>query len=601
MGLSALDKTIRTAILITFDKIEESQMRFVSLPKKALAVLLSASLQMAPASGLFQAVAASPAPKGITGSFGSFLFPLPPQAGQWNSAFAQFSQWLKTDKGRIWLEGFPSLQSLSGYNPAQEEYVRALSSAIEYLPKNFHKKLDQIASLPDTKLPEVMRTLAKAGTDAAPTVKKKILESRVFIWINQAGLEDIDELKKLSRQLKSLALYGGWAEEVFCKAETKRLNLLVEKTVRSWPEAAPSDAQNLPAVHQAQGLLKSSKFSEPKERFSDAQVPPLKTPVAKFSFDNPIAGAMESLHAAVKDDYLVSVLAKKEGGRHHFVVLLGEVHVKNKKNAELGRNVAKQFDYIGVEGHDSSRLIGGRFFGRIHSIARKLMRKFSARTEGSTIDEIAKMQSLDQAKRKFAKSMESLSAKERERVKSNLQVKIGGRPFTSEEMEDFWKDVESFMGNPSKSGSKTEASQSQTVFDLEEGHKPDFIEQAAVMFLPVLLGVYMVSWITAFLPDSPVVREIRSITVPPIIFLVVYSLFGDLLKRRFQDSRWYRVLFPDGLVIGRNKTMAANISKNLEARPEMDKMLVVVGKAHVPGMKELLINQHGFKEIPVEW
>lgn len=51
---------------------------------------------------------------------------------------------------------------------------------------------------------------------------------------------------------------------------------------------------------------------------------------------------------------------------------------------------------------------------------------------------------------------------------------------------------------------------------------------------------------------------------------------------------------------GRNRTMTANIERYFDAQPGDKPMLVIVGRDHVPGMRKLLVQRHGYDPIDLE-
>lgn len=65
-------------------------------------------------------------------------------------------------------------------------------------------------------------------------------------------------------------------------------------------------------------------------------------------------------------------------------------------------------------------------------------------------------------------------------------------------------------------------------------------------------------------------------------------------------SAWRNILHPfEGFGYARNRTMAANIEKAYQERPEHDAMLTITGKAHLPGIAARLTQEHGFEEIKI--
>lgn len=81
---------------------------------------------------------------------------------------------------------------------------------------------------------------------------------------------------------------------------------------------------------------------------------------------------------------------------------------------------------------------------------------------------------------------------------------------------------------------------------------------------------------------------------PPMAYINgIYGWAEMLLKWKFSDEPWFRIVFPTygGLLDGRNETMLKNIENGFHEHPEANQMLVIIGRAHVRGMKKLLEDQ----------
>ena len=73
------------------------------------------------------------------------------------------------------------------------------------------------------------------------------------------------------------------------------------------------------------------------------------------------AKVYESLHRAMKDDYVVQVFTKIINGQEKKLVLMGETHIKSKESAAIGRDVINNFNFVGREGYETGKTWGDKF------------------------------------------------------------------------------------------------------------------------------------------------------------------------------------------------------------------------------------------------
>lgn len=77
---------------------------------------------------------------------------------------------------------------------------------------------------------------------------------------------------------------------------------------------------------------------------------------------------------------------------------------------------------------------------------------------------------------------------------------------------------------------------------------------------------------------------------------------GSLLSQRFYD-RWWLPYLKAGLlgatVGNRNRTFVATTNSVFQDNPDVDCLLVIVGREHVPGMSNLFKEQHAWCELEV--
>lgn len=323
---------------------------------------------------------------------------------------------------------------------------------------------------------------------------------------------------------------------------------------------------------------------------------------------------VESLHNAAKDDYDVRILTAEVGGKQRLVVMMGEAHIKSVRSAEVGREVLEHFDYVGREGYDPTVTWGGRFDKNVlHPVlaklglkakpqfwfARLLGRLFGARgrTEGSTTTEA----SIAAIRREYLEHLENKSQEQLAVILGALEklpaneldaaVDIDGvKVFTKREILELALSV--------RDGKKPEIELKgpKGTIPLEANHKPDFWENVSSLESYVTLGSLVGYYASAaYLP-----ADAASAVTTGLLALAGYRITGAIASVKAEPRPWLQRLFPMsyGILRARNRTMVGNIHKSLVERPEIDQMLVVVGKAHLDEMQALLEGQ-GYTSIPL--
>jgi len=319
-----------------------------------------------------------------------------------------------------------------------------------------------------------------------------------------------------------------------------------------------------------------------------------------------------SLYKAMKDDYAVQVFTKDVNGRPRTLVLMGETHIKNKTSAAVGREVINNFDYVGVEGFDSEKTWGGRFKSKVITpittkirikdkpqfwLARLIGKIFgkSGRTEVSTITEAV----IAETRNNIINNLKSMSSQDLSHFISTLEeipekskdsdLSVNGVSiFTIREIIDLAKFATNGQDLPTVNGPKE-------TFHLEDGHKPDLWENLnsidGYLTIGLLAGYYTAS---AFIPPDVALKSAYALSS-----FSLYQISGLLLSTsKYQTERWYQRLFPMslGIIRGRNSTMVNNIESTFNGRQEVDQLLAIVGKLHVPEMK-LLLEKMGYKSV----
>lgn len=131
-------------------------------------------------------------------------------------------------------------------------------------------------------------------------------------------------------------------------------------------------------------------------------------------------------------------------------------------------------------------------------------------------------------------------------------------------------------------------------FHLEKGHRGDWKEKAELWAEPLCLGAACAFFASAFVPVPHVITDLSN-----AVLIGGGSNFvtGYYLLTRFPKQEWLKTVFflGAGPIDARNKTMAKNIGLFLDQRSNVDQVMIIVGRGHIPGIMEL-IKAQGFQE-----
>lgn len=254
----------------------------------------------------------------------------------------------------------------------------------------------------------------------------------------------------------------------------------------------------------------------------------------------------EAILHAHSGDYKIAVLSGQINGMQKTVVLLGEAHVKNEEAKGAGRSVVKQFPLRGLEGASVAITWGGKALEWTVSTAYAFNKMFSLgkRKHSSTIDDAIE---------------------------------------TAEE-----DPLRKFINIP-----------------LEKGHTPDLAENMQSIILPAQMftcGAAFCGDVLHYLEPGNAVSTVTT----PLVWIVAgvglsQTWAAKILRPRFKDQKWFKFVFAVnyGLINARDKTMVNNVYNALFEYKEEKAILVIVGKDHVDGMRDLLRDQFGFADVPL--
>lgn len=278
-----------------------------------------------------------------------------------------------------------------------------------------------------------------------------------------------------------------------------------------------------------------------------------------------------ALQAAAQDDYTVDMAGKKIAGKKRLVVLLGEYHAKTEKSSAIGKEVLRHFRHRGIEqkkiSHWSDRLLS-----KLQKLSlRRLARENPAgRVRGTTIDDAQANEDLflnfmsPKDLRQLATEINAMPAEDL----SSVAMMGGDRAIT-------WLDLKRFLADKGYMDPRS-LPPGPVIYKLEAGHKPGFFEKAGVLAFSFVI-------VNEQLRGSILTQH--AVFKPAAIASAVASAVADRIGVA-------------GVVQGRDQTMAANIRKYLEEDSSLDLMLAIMGQAHTPGVKKLLVKKHGFKGVP---
>jgi hypothetical protein len=314
-----------------------------------------------------------------------------------------------------------------------------------------------------------------------------------------------------------------------------------------------------------------------------------KSECESYLFD---AEFLTSLNLAMSDDYRIELLAKDFGDGKKFVILMGETHIKTPASAEIGRNVLRHFEYIGYEGYLEEKTWGGKISLRVIDPILKTLNvkrpaqfalrrawarwKGAGRSEGSTIKDAVDAKVAG----RLTRSLDALSDQELLEAVQRLADEGETNP-------EFQKKVDEIIAV--RQGHAPPLRIIREMIHLEKDHVPDFYEN-----LESVNGKIFWSFVVASMlaPEA-----YHSAVTTGLTLYVGHGWVGHLL----QDTKYSRFFpMPRALITGRDATMARNIDETLEQRTEISELLAIVGKAHVDGMKELLL-EAGYESIPLKF
>lgn len=275
------------------------------------------------------------------------------------------------------------------------------------------------------------------------------------------------------------------------------------------------------------------------------------------------------LDIAQSTDYSVTKLIAPDGKN---VIIMGETHLKDVIASVVGRRVLLEFPHRAHELASSEKTWGGEFFSLYLETVFNHIQTTTNRTYQSTISD---------AHSTAAEVLSSVRALESTLAKT-LNV-----------------EVQAVQQNSSLNRDYTNYKN----FFLENNHRPDLKENLYSVVVPTeYLSKALLIPTAAFSLAAPN-GFVAEIVLPTLLVIVgtraIHKYLGKKLKTKYSDKTWFNNIFFDdrGLLDARNKTKTKNINKILNENPEVKTLLVIVGKLHVEGIVENLLNVGYHKEL----
>lgn len=280
------------------------------------------------------------------------------------------------------------------------------------------------------------------------------------------------------------------------------------------------------------------------------------------------------LSMAKSTDYKVRVL---QAPSDQLVVFLGESHLKNMVSSLVGQKLLTIFEHRAHEYANTEKTWGGSFLSWHIDAEFKKIQETTNRKKPSTISDA------------------QMSSRELQQSIKNMEVVFSSYDSFKEQYES------SALNSKKPLQSKEFRELNYKNYYLENNHRPDLKENlysvvapteamSKMLILPTLI-------LSAYMPNS-FFAELALPTMVGVIGLrALQKYMGSKLENKYSNKKWFNNIFFDNLALieARNQTKTNNIQRLLEQHPEVDILLVIVGKLHVEGMAELL-KENDFSE-----
>lgn len=469
--------------------------------------------------------------------------------------------------------------------------------------------LSSIASLTPASL-DKLRTLALGGPiDTVLSPERKAAQALLAVIASSPGVARLDH-QPIVREI----LAQDFGKEYFVRAESiaKRFHSSSDPEVkgalvRIQNHFGADKGRILGLIHLQARLGEIFDGSAPKGIVAVADALPSTATEAPLSLSNQRKAV---LAVATQGDYTVRVLRGAVAGKQRLVVLLGERHVKNEWNDKLGKRVISYFPVRGMEGFLDTGNIAYRLTCSVFiPIAFGLARLISRGTadQGSSLTEAFHFIDKERAGRqRFSEAVSAMAAPQRAKLLESLRqvpATLSGDPISPADYPGvtFEQAAQALEAAQAGLEPKLFLKGRRSVFPLEIGHKAGIAEQlelfaeTAGLLAPIIM-MPLALWLHSFPP------LLTCILAVPILYFF-YVQCGILMSALYGERPWMSSLLAlagPRKIVDRNKTMANNIIEIFQCYMAFNAFLAIMGQAHIPGIKKILVERFGFAEISLD-
>lgn len=334
------------------------------------------------------------------------------------------------------------------------------------------------------------------------------------------------------------------------------------------------------------------------------------------------AETIRTIRETPQTEYRIRAFVKEIDGQLRSLLLVGETHKKDDAAFIQGDRLAQGFNYSAVEGVVLSRYWGGKALDVLMGAYHRINTFFGDKTHrnGSTIDLVEGQAGLENVKDSIAKRVSEVIKKHQLTPNSRdgwndipvsvvqghttsmadiatMKLEAAGAKVTGEQILDA-----AFEMAQSPDTGRAPPRKATKIFPLEDNHTPTLTEQIGMFYLPALVASNAMVFAWPFLPDGPVITPLKWASAAIAIPALIGSYSSKLLHKQFYDKPWMPYLKAGllGAVVNeRNKTFVSSLNAIFQDNREVDKLLAIVGRGHVPGVSHSLSNEHGWRELDV--
>jgi len=409
-----------------------------------------------------------------------------------------------------------------------------------------------------------------------------------------------------------------------------RGNQVVDNSRGDWPNNAGGGetAAKIPVPGTLAEVISQPPVSQPLNQLKQPQAatsqatPPtptvLATPLSEFLPEKTIAVLRETAYKA----YRIRAFVNQVGAQRKAIILVGESHKKHKGAFAQGERILNEFPYRALEAINASKYWGNKVEAVVlkgcFAAARLLTpRRFECE---STIDLAATQTTLEEIKGLLVSlvaatiKLHGLTSEDRSKWADIPAFSFGGEKFSMADVPEWSTSSNGFSITGSEvlelafklAASSAESlptsERTSRIFYLEDDHKPTLAEQIGTFRLPLMAASSAILFANSYLPFGEVPATLQFACRTYMSAVAIGLVAAQALWKRCYDRPWFPYLqggFSGAFVGARDKTFVRNINAIVQENNDVETLLTIVGRAHVPGVSNILQNQHGWKELDV--